>query len=348
VVSFHKKGFGRKSPHTVKALGAAAVFLHDMPCARFLKDFERRGIHFRRDGDTQRWTVVADVYLRRKRADRDLRWLVKEDHRSRAGTANLMHTEHGAVRGPVGSQPAITTQSHPQPSVPQSWKPMADGANFWMGEIPRSNSAVWADVCARVRDSLPGYRVSKVRRVQNKYLWREHQNAISQMTSSIGEQELNMRTLFHSFGTHALHKIVKGTGAGSGLNPNASNKGEYGACARARSGGRGRGGGGEGLLYVSVSIDESPIDGQATGFILRSTRCTARRMLVAGWSPASKWHRMCWQMKTPMSSIDACVAGCSARRARRNVAHVPASSWAMPGCAWVRWRWRQPPHPSFS
>jgi hypothetical protein len=187
------------SRHTVRPVKRNAASPDFIPTT----DFERYQIRFRKHVHGYH---VADVYLRRKRDNHDLRWLVQDPHllptwlTPHTGTANPQH-------------------------IPADWR-MPSDVNFLNYEVPRSDQEVWTHVCGRV--NLPGFTVTRIRRVQNKYLWKEHQNKISLMVSDIGERQLKMRRLFHSTGPKTLQKIIEGVGMGAGLNPNLSNEGEYG------------------------------------------------------------------------------------------------------------------------
>jgi hypothetical protein len=107
---------------------------------------------------------------------------------------------------------------------------MPDNVKFLDVEVPRTeeNQAVWTDVCNRVNKSLPGFTVTRILRKQNKYLLREFQNTIAQMESSIGKEQLNVRSLFHSTGYTSLQKITEGEDMGCGLDPKFAKEGEYG------------------------------------------------------------------------------------------------------------------------
>jgi hypothetical protein len=123
VVKFTKQSKGWTSRHTVRPLQRIAA----LPDLRLTQDFERRQITFRYDAVHKSW--VADLYLRRKHDDRDLRWLVQG--------RDLSPTRQTPPTGAANSQ-----------HIPDDWMRMP--GNVYFLDCDATDQA-WTDVCDRSR-----------------------------------------------------------------------------------------------------------------------------------------------------------------------------------------------------
>jgi len=101
-------------------------------------------------------------------------------------------------------------------TYPKHWVPMGEDENVKVVELARSDPD-WSRIGDRVSESLPNFRVVRMRRIQHKPLWRLYQTGKLLLATRLGRPysealDLNEKELFH--GTHNPDPIFDEAGGG--------------------------------------------------------------------------------------------------------------------------------------